>query len=104
MVTDSQLRLPATVQMSSAGAVWQDLQRCLQAEAASLTAHAGHELPVNLAELQAFDSSALSLLLSSARLCAEHGLKLRIEGAPAKLRELARLYGVEELLWPSAVA
>lgn len=103
MVTESQLRLPAAVQMGSAGAVWQDWQRSLRAEAASLTAQAGRELTVNVAELQAFDSSVLSLLLNSARLCAEHGLVLRIEGSPAKLRELARLYGVDELLWPAAV-
>lgn len=100
-MTDSLLRLPATVQMGNAGAVWQDWERGLRAEAAGVTAQAGRELQVNAGELQAFDSSVLSVLLSGARLCAEHGLKLRIEAAPAKLRELARLYGVDELLWPA---
>ena len=26
---------------------------------------------------------------------------LRVQGAPDKLRELARLYGIDELLWPA---
>jgi phospholipid transport system transporter-binding protein len=104
MVTDSLLRLPASVQMGNAGAVWQDLSRSLEAEAAGLATQAGRDLHVNAAELQAFDSSVLSLLLNSARLCAGHGLQLRVEGAPAKLRDLAKLYGVDELLWPAAAA
>ncbi len=103
-MTESLLRLPATVQMGNAGAVWQDWSRSLQAEAAGLGAQAGRELRVNAAELQAFDSSVLSLLLSGARLCTEHGLQLVVEGAPAKLRELAKLYGVDELLWPAVSA
>lgn len=96
----SLLRLPPSVLMGTAGTVWLDWQRSLLAEAASQAVHAGHELPVSAAELREFDSSVLSVLLAGARLCSEHGLRLCIHDAPAKLRELARLYGIDELLWP----
>lgn len=98
---DSLIRLPASVLLANAAAVWADWQRTLSAEAAGITAQAGRELQVNAAELLDFDSSVLSLLLSAARLCTEHGLRLKVLGAPVKLRELARLYGIDELLWPS---
>lgn len=101
---DSLLRLPATVLMSNAAAVWAELGRSLRAEAAGLTAQAGRELQLNAGELADFDSSVLSLLLSGARLCTEHGLQLRVLGEPAALRELARLYGIDELLWPATPA
>jgi phospholipid transport system transporter-binding protein len=50
-----------------------------------------------------FDSSALSLLLSAARQCSEQGAALKLDDAPEKLRELARVYGVAELLWAPPV-
>jgi len=98
---DSLIRLPASVLLANVASVWADWQRSLSAEAAGVTAQAGRELQVNAAELSEFDSSVLSLLLSGARLCAEHGLRLRVQGAPDKLRELAKLYGIDELLWPA---
>jgi phospholipid transport system transporter-binding protein len=97
---DSLLRLPPSVRLANASALWRDWQRSLQAEAAGLTAQAARELHVNAAELTDFDTSVLSLLLSGARLCSEHGLQLRVQNAPAKLVELAGLYGIQELLWP----
>lgn len=48
--------------------------------------------------LQEFDSSALSVLLELQREAAKAGQSLSISAAPAKLRELAALYGVAELL------
>jgi phospholipid transport system transporter-binding protein len=101
---DSLLRLPAQVLLINAAALWADLQKSLRAEAAGLTAQAARELQLNAAELVEFDSSVLSLLLSGARLCAEHGLQLQVRGEPPALRDLARLYGIDELLWPAAVA
>lgn len=53
---------------------------------------------VDASELADFDSSAVALLLEARRRAAARGRALRIEGAPAQLVELARLYGVEELL------
>lgn len=100
---DSLLRLPAAVLLNNAAAVWAELQNSLRAEAAGLTAQAGRELQLNATELVDFDSSVLSLLLSGARLCAEHGLRLQVLGEPQSLRALARLYGIDELLWPAQV-
>jgi phospholipid transport system transporter-binding protein len=101
---DSLIRLPATVLLANVAALWADWQRSLKAEAAGVTAQAGRELQVNAAELSQFDTSVLSLLLSASRLCTEHGLTLRVQGAPDKLRQLAKLYGIDELLWPSELA
>jgi phospholipid transport system transporter-binding protein len=92
------------VLLTNVSALWADWQRSLKAEAAGVTAQAGRELQVNAAELSQFDTSVLSLLLSASRLCKEHGLALRVMGAPDKLRQLAKLYGIDELLWPSELA
>ncbi len=97
------LRLPATVQLANASALWREWETKLRAEAACVSAQAGREVRLNAAELQTFDSSALSLLLSCARLCRQHGLALQVHDAPAGLRDLARLYGVEDLLWAPAL-
>jgi phospholipid transport system transporter-binding protein len=101
---DAQLRLPASVLLASASSLWRDWQAKLQAEAACVGAQAGQAVQLNAAGLVDFDSSALSLLLACSRLCRQHGLGLSIHGAPASLRDLARLYGIEELLWPAAVS
>ncbi len=98
------LRLPATVLLANASALWREWQAKLAAEAAGVGAQAGREVHLNASELADFDSSALSLLLACARLCRQHGLGLRVHGAPQGLRDLARLYGIEALLWPAEVA
>ncbi|WP_164846022.1 STAS domain-containing protein [Inhella crocodyli] len=100
---DTLLRLPATVQLANASALWREWESKLRAEAAGVSAQAGREVRLNAAELTAFDSSALSLLLSCARLCRQHGLNLEVHSAPPALRDLARLYGLDVLLWPGAV-
>ena len=96
------LQLPARLRMAGARQAWSELSRALAAEAAQVKAGAGVELRLSAAPLTDFDSSALSLLLSAARLCTEQGLALKLDDAPAKLQELARVYGVSELLWPAA--
>ena len=53
---------------------------------------------VDASQLQAFDTSAIALLLEARRRAEARGATFRVTGAPPKLRELARLYGVEELL------
>ena len=99
-MTGNLLRLPASVRVDAAPAVWASLQSSLRAEAAQISNGAGAELSINAADLQQFDSAVLTLLLSAARLCSELGLRLRVLNVPAKLQELARVYGVAELLWP----
>lgn len=101
-MSGSSLRLPASVQLAQAAGLWQQWQASLSAEAAGVAASAGQEVRISAADLKDFDSSALSLLLGCARVCGQHGLRLAVQDAPSLLKDLARLYGVEELLWPSS--
>ncbi|MBI2769566.1 MAG: STAS domain-containing protein [Burkholderiales bacterium] len=48
--------------------------------------------------LQRFDSSALAVLLDCRREALAMGRTFSVRGLPARLRELAGLYGVAELL------
>jgi phospholipid transport system transporter-binding protein len=99
-MTAAILKLPAIVRMDEVPALWGALQASLRAEAAQVKSAAGEVMRLSAAELRDFDSSALSLLLSAARLAGEQGLRLQVDAVPAKLQELARVYGVGELLWP----
>jgi phospholipid transport system transporter-binding protein len=102
MSTSAMLKLPASVLLHQATALWSGLQAGLRAEAAQVGNAAGTALRLNAGELREFDSSALALLLQAARLCAQQGLRLEVHNPPAKLQELARVYSVGELLWPEA--
>ena len=53
---------------------------------------------LNASDLQEFDSSALAVLLACRREAQALGRSLQIEGLSDRLRELATLYGVLELL------
>lgn len=99
----SALKLPARLRLEGARVVWAQLSPVLRAEAAQVLAAAGREVRLSAAELKDFDSTALSVLLSAARQCSEQGAVLRLDDAPEKLRELARVYGLTELLWPPAL-
>jgi phospholipid transport system transporter-binding protein len=55
-------------------------------------------LTVDAAGLQQFDSSALAVLLECRRLAEKSGRSFQLRNAPARLSQLARLYGVGELL------
>ena len=98
----SMLKLPTVARMDGAPAVWASLQASLRAEAAQVKSAAGGVVTLSAADLRDFDSSALSLLLSAKRLGADEGVNLQISDAPQQLLELARLYGVAELIWPTA--
>lgn len=100
----SGLKLPARLRMDGARAAWAQMSPALRAEAAQVLAAAGLDVRLSAAALTDFDSSAISLLLSAARQCREQGAVLKLDAAPEKLRELARVYGVAELLWPPATA
>lgn len=95
----SALKLPARLRLDDARATWLQLSPALRADAAQVLAAAGRELRLSAQALADFDSAALSVLLSAVRQCTEQGVALKIDGAPEKLRELARVYGVSELLW-----
>ena len=53
---------------------------------------------VDASALKAFDTSTIALLLQARRLAQAAGRGFAVHGLPAQLRQLAALYGVEELL------
>jgi len=97
------LKLPESVRMSEVSALWKSLETGLRSEGVKLRTAASDGAPalsLSGAALTQFDTSLLSLLLSAYRCCNELGLHLQLQDMPAKLLELARVYGVAELLWP----
>ena len=74
------------------------------ADAPALLAHLDEALAgdgpmeVDAGALQSFDTSAIALLMQARRQAQSAGRVFSVVRAPAKLLELARLYGVEELL------
>jgi phospholipid transport system transporter-binding protein len=73
-----------------------DYLRTCEAAAGALSA--GQEARLDASALQTFDSSALAVLLAVRRRVLSVGAQLRIVGLPQRLRDLATLYGVSELL------
>lgn len=61
-------------------------------------------LAIDASALTQFDSSALAVLLECGRLAAAAGRRIELRHAPAKLRQLARLYGLDHLLGVADVA
>lgn len=55
-------------------------------------------LVVDGGQLRRFDSSALAVLLECRRLAEAWGKRFEVHGLPAKLVELAQLYGMDEVL------
>lgn len=85
----STIALPERLTMSEGRAT---LERLLpQLESASIA-------ELDASHLRELDSAAVALLLDCQRQARAQGRMLRIIGAPEKLRKLAQLYGVDELL------
>lgn len=59
---------------------------------------------VDASPLQQFDTSALAVLLECQRLAQAWGKSYTVRQAPAKLTALAKLYGVDALLFEPAAA
>jgi phospholipid transport system transporter-binding protein len=85
------LTLPATIGLTDAKAVMRPLADAISREPAD-------RLTVDAAGLRQFDSSALAVLLECRRLAEKSGRSFQLSGAPPRLSQLARLYGVAELL------
>ena len=83
------ISLPERVTVSEARATLLRLQPLLAA---------ADEPVIDASALQDLDSAAVALLLDCQRQAHARGRTLRVTGAPAKLGQLARLYGVEALL------
>lgn len=72
---------------------------CSRMLAQAVQAHAGGQAAVcDASALQRFDSSALAVLLECRREALARGLAFSVSHMPQRLRELAVLYGVGELL------
>lgn len=85
------MKLPPTLTLDTAA----DALRALQAEPAGA---GGAALTVDASALARFDTAALALLLQARRQAQAAGRGFVVQGAPAPLVQLARLYGVQVLL------
>jgi phospholipid transport system transporter-binding protein len=90
------LLLPATVTAREATDALRLLLQALKREAADAT------VVIDASNLTQFDSSALALLLECQRTADAWGKRFELRAAPAKLRSLARLYGIDALLMPES--
>ena len=85
------LVLPKELTQSQAGA-------CLRMLVQGLGGLVEPEVVVDASSLSRFDSSALAVLLEFRRKCLTAGKRFSVCGLPAKLSDLAQLYGIAELL------
>ena len=90
----SPLKLPATLLHDQAEA-------CLAQWVAQLPAALPPSVALDASGLTEFDSSALAVLLGLRRVLSQKGSALQVEGMTPRLRELASLYGVMDLLQPT---
>jgi phospholipid transport system transporter-binding protein len=81
----------------------QQATACLQMLVQGMKASPSSDVVVDSAALARFDSSAIAVLMECRREALALGRKFAVAGMPARLGELAALYGVAELL-PAAVA
>ncbi|MET0382735.1 MAG: STAS domain-containing protein [Burkholderiaceae bacterium] len=83
--------LPASLTLRDAPSVLESLRRSF--------ASTGDEVwRIDAAPVAQLDTSALAVLLECARIAAVGKRRLQIVGAPARLSDLAHLYGVDGLL------
>jgi phospholipid transport system transporter-binding protein len=85
------LILPAELTLQQASA-------CLQMLVQGLKASKETDVVADVSVLQRFDSSALAVLLECRREALAMGKHFSVSSLPARLRELAGLYGVSDLL------
>ena len=88
------LRLPATLTHAQAAQVARELGGQVASQSADVVLEAS--------ELHEFDSSALAVMLACRRDALALGKAFSVHGMPARLRQLAGLYGVAELV-PAAL-
>jgi phospholipid transport system transporter-binding protein len=83
------IALPPQLTMTEASQVLERLRPAVESDPAPR---------IDASALVTLDSSAIALLLECRRVAAAAGKPLPIDGVPPKLADLARLYGVAELL------
>lgn len=89
--------LPASLTLRDAQAVLESLR-------ASFAADTGDVWRIDAAPVTQLDTSALAVLLECSRMAATANRKLQIVNAPARMSDLAHLYGVDGLLGVEAAA
>jgi len=94
------LLLPEALTVREARDTLRMLTQALQATRGS----AMGPVSVDASGLKRFDSAALAVLLECQRLARAFGRAFEVREPPAKLSELARLYGVDALLLPPGAA
>ena len=87
------IRLPEQITLRNARAVLATLGAALSAQPGGSSA-----VEVDASALAQFDSSALGVLVELHRRAAASQRSCRLVGMPPRLAELARLYGVTELV------
>jgi phospholipid transport system transporter-binding protein len=85
------LKLPAVLIHAQASA-------CRTQMVQAMAATQDRVVLLDASDLQQFDSSALAVLLACRREALALGRRLQVQGLSDRLRELATLYGVLELL------
>jgi phospholipid transport system transporter-binding protein len=88
------LVLPAQLTHAEAAA-------CARMLAQALRAQPGREAVADASALETFDSSALAVLLECRREALAQGKAFAVARMPERLRELAGVYGVADLLGPA---
>jgi len=83
--------LPASVTLKDAQAILESLRQ-------SFAADTGEVWRIDAASVTQLDTSALAVLLECSRMAAEAKRKLQVVNAPARMTDLAHLYGVDGLL------
>jgi phospholipid transport system transporter-binding protein len=73
---------------------------CLRMLVQGLPSQAGPAVVVDAAALKVFDSSALAVLLEFRRASLASSKRFEIRGLTPRLLDLARVYGVADLLLP----
>lgn len=91
MPTAACMLLPARLTQADA----RDVLRLLRATAPTLS---GTEVVIDAGGLQQFDSTALAVLLACRRQALELGRGFALREVPQRLRDLAEVYGLCELL------
>jgi phospholipid transport system transporter-binding protein len=91
------LLLPATLTLRESRDTLRMLSQALQAERDG-------SVVIDASTLRQFDTSALAVLLECQRLAQAWGKAFGVRQAPAKLAALAKLYGVDSLLFGSEPA
>ena len=79
-----------------------DAPACARMLAQALRSTPPAQVVADAGALQEFDSSALAVLLDCRREAFALGKSFAVAGLPPRLRELAGVYGVAELLTPAA--